>query len=386
MLILPERWPDESIYSLLAKIVRINGLANLSGAGTLVGEERPPSVIGCPVDLKHFCEITGGVYGSPGDLLRSSTPYQLLAHLGEVGDSPISPIENVVRKLELGMLSFGAIRSYQWRLCRECAERDRNTYGISYWHRAHQLPYSRYCSEHRLLLDRVAMPRVSLLDRLILPADAAELPRIMIPDSKEDNDKALDISILACDAISDSSTPYSQVTICAAFIAGLAQNGFLNSTGGIRMAEYCDEFRLRFGGLSSQASAKSRPMVSNPRLLLSGISDDLVPRPFARLVLINFLFGSWGAFKEQCKWQDAISPCVNESMNLQVQLSSFEVLLREYRQACLDYKASCPFPMRYEFMRGSYRAFRWLRHNDREWLNDELPTKKKLIKGQRKIF
>lgn len=385
MLILPERWPDESIYSLLAKIVRINGLTHLGGTGILVGEEHPPSVIGCPVNLKRFSEITRGIYGSPGDLLRSTTPFQLLAHLGELSDSTLSQIENGVQRLELGLLAFGVKKAYQWRFCRECAERDKNTYGISYWHRAHLLPYSQYCPEHELQLDRVNIPRVNLLDRLVLPADVAELPSLTIQGIKEANNAALDVSILARDALADSSKPFHQATIHATYKAGLAQNGLLNSTDGIRMAEYSDQFRRRFGEIASPAFGLSRPIVSNPRQILFGISDDLAPRSYARLILIRFLFGAWDAFKEQCRWQEALDPRVDESFNSQVKFLSFEALLRKHRQACLDYKASRIFPTRYEFMRVSYRAFRWLRHNDREWLNEGLPIKQR-AKGQRSLF
>lgn len=230
------------------------------------------------------------------------------------------------------------------------------------------------------------IPRVTLLDRLILPADVAQLPGLSIRDTKEDSEESLMVSILACDALADNSMPFPQATIFAAYKAGLTQNGLLSSTAGIRMAEYCNEFRLRLGELSLLASGLSRPKVNNPRQLLYGISDNLIPRPFARLMLIRFLFGSWDTFKEQCRWQDTLIPCLPESRNHQVQIPLHEVLLREYRQVCLDYKASCSFPTRYEFMRCSYRAFRWLRHNDQEWLNYELPTKQKAAKGQRRLF
>lgn len=385
MLILPERWPDESIYSLLAKIVRINGLAHLGGTGILVGEEHPPSVIGCPVNLKRFSEITRGIYGSPGDILRNTTLFQLLAHLGELNDSTLSQIENGVRRPELGLLAFGVKKVYQWRFCRECAARDKNAYGISYWHRAHQLPYSHYCPEHELLLDRVDIPRVNLLDRLVLPADVAELPSLTLQGINETNNAALNVSILACDALADNSEPFHQATILATYKAGLAQSGLLKRTAGMRLAEYSDEFRRRFGEEASLTFGLSRPKVSNPRQILFGILDDLVPRPFARLLLTRFLFGAWDAFKEQCRWQDTLAPRVNESFNSQVKCLSSEALLRKHRQACLDYKASRIFPTRYEFMRVSYRAFRWLRHNDREWLNDELPIKQR-AKGQRRLF
>ena len=62
MLILPESWPDETIYSLLAKIARVNGLSPLEVIGLLSGEKYPMSVIGCPVNIKHFCESIKGAY------------------------------------------------------------------------------------------------------------------------------------------------------------------------------------------------------------------------------------------------------------------------------------------------------------------------------------
>jgi len=69
----PELWPDETIYSLLAKIARLNGIGHFEAIGLLLGTDRPTTVIGCPVDLRHFYEATEGTYGSPNALLRKLT-------------------------------------------------------------------------------------------------------------------------------------------------------------------------------------------------------------------------------------------------------------------------------------------------------------------------
>src|SRR5574340_690175 len=133
MLILPEIWPDETIYSLFAKIARINGLRDFEATRILTGEERPISVIGCPVNIKHFCEATKGAYGSPYDLLRHATVFPALAHLGVLSPLTLAEVCNGTKRPELGILEFGVGRGHYWRFCRECAEQDERNFGIAYW-------------------------------------------------------------------------------------------------------------------------------------------------------------------------------------------------------------------------------------------------------------
>lgn len=134
MLILPESWPDESIYSLLAKIARVNGLSSREVIGLLTGEEHPISAIGCPVNIKHFCEVTEGAYGSPNDLLSHATVFPALAHLGALSASTLSQVANGATRPELGILASGMTRGRHWRVCRDCVERDVKIYEIG---RAH---------------------------------------------------------------------------------------------------------------------------------------------------------------------------------------------------------------------------------------------------------
>ena len=383
-LILPDRWPDESIYSLLAKIVRINGLAHLRGAGLLVGEDCPSSVIGCPVDLRYFSEITNGVYGSPWDILCNTTPLLAKAHLGELSDSLFPLIESGAVRLELGLLTFGVKKAFRWRFCKECAERDRKAYGISYWHRSHLLPYSQHCAEHHLLLSRVDLRRPGLLDRLLLPADCMGQ---IAPARSDDqaNELVLDLSKLASEALKDSSTPFLQETILATYKAELSRAGVLNSETGKCISDFSNEFCQTFGIEAWPALWRTKFLANDPQQLLSGIVDSLEAKPFSKLLLVNFLFGSWTMFKEQCSWQDLFSPYPADLVRPEIRLFTTDAVLRKHRQACLEYKASRTSPTRYEFMRESYRAFRWLLHNDREWLDEELPLARSALR-QRSLF
>jgi hypothetical protein len=158
-------------------------------------------------------------------------------------------------------------------------------------------------------------------------------------------------------------------------MAGLAQMGLLTGTGKILLTEYFDEFRQKFGVETSITILLRQSKVSNPKQLLYGITNEFECRPFARLLLVKLLFGTWEAFKEQCVWQDVLDEGakIMGTTNSQVRMGllSFEAMLQQQRQVCLDYKTSHIPPTRHEFMKVSNRAFRWLRHNDRTWLDEE---------------
>lgn len=389
MLILPERWPDENFYSLLAKIARVNGLCPLEVMRLLSGEEHPISVIGCPVNIKHFSEATKGAYGSSCDLLRCATVFPALTHLGELSTSTLSQVENGTRRPRLGILVSGMPKGLYWRVCRDCVERDVMTYGISYWHRVHQLPNSQYCTEHGLILDRLNLRHVHLRENFVLPHDVfSKTESWNLPDERERGNICFDVSILGRDVIEDISEPFSNEVIQATYMDGLAQMGLLTRNGEIFLSEYFDEFKQRFGVETSISILLHQSKVSNPKQLLYGITNEFECRPFARLLLVKLLFGTWDVFREQCTWQDVLEGAkIIGSTNSQVKkgLLSIEAMLRQQRQVCLDYKNSHISPTRHEFMKVSNRAFRWLRHNDRTWLDEELPMMQR-IKGQFALF
>lgn len=387
MLILPEIWPDETIYSLFAKIARINGLRDFEATRILAGEERPISVIGCPVNIKHFCEATKGAYGSPYDLLRHTTVFPALAHLGVLSPLTLAEVCNGTKWPELGILEFGVGRGHYWRFCRECAEQDERNFGVAYWHRSHQLPTSQYCTEHRLRLGRVNLRRVQLHENFILPFEVST--QIEDGDSYAECDRVcFEISVLGREALADKSAPFSQDTILAVYRASLVQMGLLNATGKVCLTEYFKKFGQQYDVQAvSIASLLHQTKVSNPRQLLYGITNELECRPFARALLVRWFFGTWAIYKEQCRWQDVFGGGANSvgAEGAKLNEPSFEAMLQKNRQVCLNYKISHISPTRLEFMGVSCRAFRWLRQNDRMWLDEELPMRSR-VKGQKRLF
>lgn len=390
ILVFPELWPDETIYSLLAKIASVNGVGHFEVIGLLLGADRPTTVIGCPVDLRHFYEAAEGAYGSPNALLRKLTILPMLANLGVTSTSSLTDVEKGNIRPELGALIFGINRGCQWRICSECADRDRKIYGIAYWHKVHQLPTSQYCPEHQLKLVRFDLRRMRLHDHLFLPHDLKS--NIVDTDdhpTKEIRNILLDISLLGRDALADDLPPYAADISQATFKQGLERFDILKATGELDLQEYFAEFARKFGTDASASKLLRLAKASKPSQLLNGLANDATCKPFGRLLLVNLLYETWSAFKEQCKWQDVMN---GEGNHIEATRSptdksapSFEVVRQYQRTICVDYKAAQTHPTRYEFMRIAYRAFRWLHQNDRGWLDEELPVMRS-TKGQRKLF
>lgn len=389
-LVFPELWPDETIYSLLAKIARVNGVGHFEAIGLLLGTDRPTTVIGCPVDLRHFYEATEGAYGSPNALLRKLTILPMLANLGVTSISSLTDVEKGNIRPELGALVFGINRGCQWRICSECADRDRKIYGIAYWHKVHQLPTSRYCPEHQLKLVRFDLRRMRLHDHLFLPHDLKS--NIVDTDdhpTKEIRNILLDISLLGRDALADDLPPYAADISQATIKQGLERFDILKTSGEVDLPEYFAEFARKFGTGASASNFLRLAKSSKPSQLLNGLANDATCKPFGRLLLVSLLYKTWGAFKEQCKWQDVMN---REGGHIEATRSltdksapTFEAVRQHQRTICVDYKAAQTHPTRYEFMRIAYRAFRWLHQNDRGWLDEELPVVRS-TKGQRKLF
>lgn len=378
MLLLPESYPDESIYSLMARIARVSGISHLEITGLLLGEGCPTSIIGCPVNIKHFSEMTRGLYGPPIEMLRNLTVIPTLAHLGEIERSLLAEIEQGDLRLELARLIFGT--ECHWQLCKECVARDVEQYGVAYWHRSHQLPTNMCCTEHGATLIRCNLGRRRLHDHLFLPYEIIDELEVQdMQDQFEPDNLSLGISLLASDALDDLSEPESSDVIQDTFKTALNRMDLLTRQGKFYLTEYVEKYWTEFNEDNSMMALMQQANVSSPKQLLFGITDGYASRPFSRFVLIYWLFGTWAAFKEQCRWKSVLDEGIKVELEIKNDLLA-EITLQKHRQVCLDYKVSQINPTRSGFQRVSYRAFRWLQRNDSRWLDEELPL---LPKGKK---
>lgn len=391
-LLLPSVLPDEALYSLIARIANMNGIGHRELVGLLMGQEYPLSVLNCPIDIQMFYQSTQGVYGSALEILQNQTVLPLLVHLGEVQPSYLLSVEAGECQLTMHELMMGMRSGWKFKICIQCARLDRAKYGVAYWHREHQLPISYCCVEHGVRLSTISVKNIKLHEHLLLPYEVMDMTQLESEQYTDNigNSKCYAVAKLARTAIADFSSPISSASVVDTFTDAMAQMGLLNEKGELNYRKYEDEFKVEFGNDFHFLLMMKHAKISNPKQLLSGVANKLSVKPFGRLLLIQWIFERWGIYKEKCNWSEMLESGSNskdvrgDSADLRSSHLS-EVKLQQCRKICTDFKNSLSCPTRLEFLKMHYRAFKWLRGNDRKWLDNELPMVRR-VKGQLKLF
>ena len=377
----PVQLPDEIFYSLLARIAIQNNMSVLEVVTKLFSKKSVPSIIDADVDLKRFSEVTDGFYGSPMEILSSLTTFPLRARLGEIDAEIIKQFEAGYLRLSLGVLTFGVDTQYRWKFCTECVAEDLEVYGVSYWCRSQQIPTSIMCPKHGLHLIAYVAQKKKLHDRFFLPHHfMTELGPSHIAPRPNSFANYYGFEEVLVAALQDKEFFLPQSTIQSVFRDRLAELGLLNCEQKTATWD-CFINALR---LDAQALILLEHMeLGKPSQLLFGIHDKKSSIPFARLILVSWLFGTWQAFKRYCLWHFVL-----DSGNLSSEESakqSVRELCSVHRRICLDYISSCVNPTRLGFKRTAQLSSRWLLHFDREWFEHVLPVVDK-SKRQKKLF
>lgn len=388
MIHFPELLPDESLYSFVGRLARLNGLSDhMAVCGTLFGDVRVTSVADCLVDFDYLCAISKGVYGSPRKLMDSLTMAPVLRHLGMNFHGVRAPEALLVgnsleaKNVQFGLLEISMGESPRWRICSQCRERDIRLYGTAYWHRVHLLPTSIYCPEHGIRLIEKNLPRRRLHDHLWLPDEAPDLAEINACLFSQDLQATwLEVSILGREALWDCLDSHPDGAIREAFLVGMRQKGLLKSNGKIRLSAYQEGVASKFQGDVIQ---------SESTYLLRGVMNNRLGNPMLRLLLVHWLFGSWQHFKDRCLWESVMGNRSDNTELMQAQSKGksgdIKILTLNYRQVCLDYKKNNPNATRLAFLRFSNRAFIWLLRHDSSWLAEQMPFPNS-IRKQKELF
>lgn len=181
MLNVPRPYPDELLYSVLARFTRHHRIDTPRTAlQRLVGNAaRVPSVL-LPMRLgplqQHFRNHWGM---SAKDVAFAHTllPFFLVGKPRRTMKNALNSV-SADRPQALSQslgVNAGAIKLTPYlRYCERCVEADRETYGEAYWHRMHQLPGSLVCPLHGKLL-RISSARVRPVFRQALMAAEAAI-------------------------------------------------------------------------------------------------------------------------------------------------------------------------------------------------------------------
>lgn len=218
-------------------------------------------------------------------------------------------------KFRMGILTSRFRANHPLKACSACMEDDRKIGGWAYWHLDHQFPGVWVCQKHGCLLVESDL-KASGVERFLwhLPdADHFRSPR-STRVSPGDTFRSLSrISDMAIDLVRDTSLPRIDVGLLhQAYRAEIGKRDLLTSRGSFRLSELSIQFHEHVRPLREQAEFVALPATVEEAY--SQLSRHLrTPRngthPVRHIVLIEWLFGSYGRFLDTYKRVGADEQC-----------------------------------------------------------------------------
>jgi hypothetical protein len=149
---LPTPYPDELLYSVIARYARYHDLAFKHVQTALFGRLEPPRVA-LPMSLGELATRTAATWGKSADEI--AIELTLFPYYGCWAGAKRA--DNCLELMRSGrgsaFRSIGAtvpssMPRHDLMFCPECRRIDLSTYGETYWRRCHQLPGVLVCAEH----------------------------------------------------------------------------------------------------------------------------------------------------------------------------------------------------------------------------------------------
>lgn len=368
---LPILRDDETLYSIAAR-TRLRNAArdDRDACRSLFGPSSSIRVAEFPVNLSRFCEATGGNFGDSHKVLIETTLYGFFERIG----GPPWRAAKWRRPVEtagygLATLSNGNVNT--WRGCADCVDSDLLMYGTSHWRRAHQLPAVFFCLRHHAPLRLSVAPNNDRHIRFLLP-EQTNLSTAYRSDLVAYEDVLVRLSKLASDALFDVADSADLSWAQATMRRALGDRGLLTAAGEIRTEEFVTELSHRYGFLRHNPDFRdSLSSEGIGKLCRSFRRAESWRRPQHNLLLIDWLFGSWQSYRQQCLWQ-SVMDCPGPTKTEMTRSVSTDDR-SAHRNVCLDFMSKCTLPLRSEFFIVARRSFQWLLRNDAEWFDLNFP-------------
>ena len=150
----------ESLYSLVARLGRINGYSAELTCWLLFGNQAELRIAEAEVDLSRFAVATRALYGSSKDILQKHTNSTFRNTIA----TPLLHGENsnkwgwLLFDAKVNLAELSNHDEHIWRWCPQCLKHDHEQIGFTYWRLKHQLPGVFVCSVHRTSLYEVTIP------------------------------------------------------------------------------------------------------------------------------------------------------------------------------------------------------------------------------------
>ncbi len=372
----PDPLPDENFYSLVCRIALINGFEkhrqvciHLFAPSRNIG-----CVTGCPIDWQHFCQLCDSFYGTSYDVLSQLTAHRYFCFLNwparTQGNPEVFLSFHFSHKTPISYL--GKDGCYRWRFCKKCLAADLKDFGVSYWHRSHQLPSTFVCTKHLDTLYEVALLKFARNSRLFLPSDE-EIQVSSVPVSYPPLSIAalVRLAVFGEKILAAPTSMFGAREVVVALQDASASRGILTSSGSVRREFSAKEFeREYFQELAIQGVTTCNELCTGVLQVLTGKYCE--ENWLGRAIAIDWLLGSFDALTQRIFWlrtmRGSENICVRNISALRRNTNTITDK-EKHRQMCVEILRSVSSGGRTVVARKAYATYRWLLKHDVEWLD-----------------
>ncbi|MBF38326.1 TnsD family Tn7-like transposition protein [Idiomarina sp. UBA4520] len=282
---LPECYPDEIIISRLIRFVTVTGISGSELVKQIFGSKRVSFHPFLPAGISSLSEL---VSEPPDKILYQETLASLFSFF-----LPVHSIKfiryllsnNCALAYRASQLpSFASGSNLKLKSCTLCVSEDIRNYGVSYWHRVHQVPGLTSCPKHGVLLNYITLKqRQKILPGLLPKAGVNPVQSTKVETKVAQFTKEL----LHC-----LNKPFLLGNYHFAYLHNLSARGFVTKNGRIKRKQIIQQF--------SEYTQDYRPSAGTP-LMRSKVdyryfSELLLPytshHPFRHLLFSSWLFDS----------------------------------------------------------------------------------------------
>lgn len=366
-MILPAPFPDETFCSVLVRTGRMNGFADFRDmASTYYSSGLVPSFIDSEINLATFCRQSDFAYRGAQELLQQLTWIGAQVRLGEMPWQRMDMLARGEVLLNLGSSTFpdSTVLGY----CPSCRDHDLREYGMSYWHRLHQLPIVFFCPHHGDKVVKIRIKRFALHKAFPVPSNCEPDLSNSEPTFGLIENFWRGVAAMTAEALQGGELPDAELT--ASVLADeLCRKSFVRPLSGVRLTDLTKQLAAQ--AFENPFDSHSPETMTFLKRIARSFSEPVDGAILGRVVLLYWLFGGWKAVKERCCWFSVFGSESDLSTTKAVKTRSKLVL--QYRRLCSAYIREHPQCSRLDFLKEEYRSFRWLLHNDKTWLDRQLP-------------
>lgn len=365
---------DETLYSLVGRLSRLNGYKSDLTCQLLLGSYDDRKVADSEVSINKFIEATTLLYGDVWTILQRFTNYNFRNAIS----TPLLHGENFnkwyksIANAKISLVTLSNFEEHRWKWCPKCMGIDLDVMGFTYWRIKHQLPGVFVCSIHFTLLKEVIIPFRNRQKGFFFPNSIVSGTEIFDSSTKT-IDLCLARSLCKISEEIQNFNNIDQWQFRETIKSGFINNGMINKAGVIQPSA-CYEFGKYYYGLNgiteTQVMAKSKIFNKNVTSVLLGTEINLT-RPLIVPMLILWLYRDWQAFKNTYEWGLVMRTDIQVNYYEKYKLNSIDKNL--HRGNCKLFIRSYPECKRKDFWKYNPKSCKWLKSNDTNWFKKIFP-------------